>query len=485
MKALFLLLGIISLGSCIVFDPPNKGETKYWHDYNMKFLKKVLNSQKPLKVAKNVILFVGDGMSFATITAGRILKGQMEGKSGEESEFIFEDFPHIGLAKTYGTNVQITDSALTATAIFSGIKTSFFAIGANNPTQNVQEKDRLKNIIDWAQEKGKRTGVVTNTKITDATPASAYAYSFSRLYECDSRIPENVKSIGFKNIAKQLVENEPGNKLNVIFGGGRDYLGVGSGKFCNNNLVTKYLNQFDNEKNVKFVKNTGELRAVDFSDVDHIMGLFADDHMDYESLRKKDLYGQPSLSEMTQSAIQILNNKYNENGFVLIIEGGLIDKAHHFNQAKFALEELVEMEKAIQIAKNMTSSEDTLIIVTADHAHSMLFHGYPSRGNDILGFANEGTNVPLFETLVYGNGPGYRYHLIKGSQTQFMPMENYTVQQRKDPSYMYKSMIPLDYSTHSGEDVGVYADGPGSFLIQRVFEQCYIGYAISVASCIG
>lgn len=103
-------------------------------------------------------------MSFSTIAAGRVLKGQMQEKSGEEEEASFESFPYIGLSKTYNTDSQVPDSAATATAIFSGIKTSIRALSLNPATTQSRESDRLKTIIDWAQAKGKRTGVVTTTR---------------------------------------------------------------------------------------------------------------------------------------------------------------------------------------------------------------------------------------------------------------------------------------------------------------------------------
>ena len=114
------------------------------------------------------------------------------------------------------------------------------------------------------------------------------------------------------------------------------------------------------------------------------MGLFANNHMSYNAIRNKESDGEPSLTEMTKAAIRILDNNRNDNGFVLMVEGGKIDQAHHQNLAKMALEEFVEFEKAIQEAINM-STDDTLIVVTSDHAHSMIFNGYGVRGNDILG----------------------------------------------------------------------------------------------------
>jgi alkaline phosphatase len=220
----------------------------------------------------------------------------------------------------------------------------------------------------------------------------------------------------FKDIARQLIENAPGNKFNVIFGGGRDFFGVTDENYhqkikfggyaemsCNRtdkiNLVEKYLNQF-NESTVKYVKNSAELRNVisDVDEVDQVLGLFANNHMSYNSLRNTEPDGEPSLSEMTKAAIKILENKKSKNGFVLMVEGGKIDHAHHQNHARFALEEFVEFEKAVKTAVDMTSCIDTLIIVTSDHGHSMIYNGYSKRGNDILGLANK-ENGKLYETV--------------------------------------------------------------------------------------
>lgn len=168
LKILIIFLAFkISLSESRAFEKPNADDFDYWHSYNLKYLQKILTSNKAdRKIAKNVILFIGDGMNFATIAAGRVLKGQLEGKSGEETELIFENFPHVALAKTYNTDNQVPDSAATATALLSGIKTSLGAVGLLNPPskEEANENDRLKNIIDWAQEAEKRTGIVTTTR---------------------------------------------------------------------------------------------------------------------------------------------------------------------------------------------------------------------------------------------------------------------------------------------------------------------------------
>lgn len=139
-------------------------------------------------------------------------------------------------------------------------------------------------------------------------------------------VPESMKS-HFKDISRQLIENSPGNKFNVIFGGGRDFLGAplenkfetvkfggGAEESCNRtdnlNLVEKFLERFenDNETVAKYVTNTGELMDAlsDVHHLDHVLGLFANNHMSYNSLRNTESGGEPSLTEMTKAAIRIL-----------------------------------------------------------------------------------------------------------------------------------------------------------------------------------
>jgi alkaline phosphatase len=203
----------------------------------------------------------------------------------------------------------------------------------------------------------------------------------------------------------------------------------------------------------------------------------------YESLREKGSDGHPSLSEMTKAAIKILDNNKNTNGYLLMVEGGKIDQAHHQNYARLALEEMVEFDRAIQEAVEMTT-DDTLIIVTADHAHSMIFNGYPTRGNDIFGVLSKPGAVD-YETLVYATGPGFFEHTGNKTNSSFMSMSEFTPEMRAEPTYKHSSMIGMSDAVHSGEDVGVFATGPGSSLVQGVFEQSYIPYIISFSSCIG
>lgn len=104
-----------------------------------------------------------------------------------------------------------------------------------------------------------------------------------------------------------------------------------------------------------------------------VLGMFAHSHLQYRLLSQGT--NQPSLTEMTAKALEKL--KQNENGFVLMVEGGRIDHAHHETRARLALEETIEFHKAVEYAVAETSEEETLIIVTADHSHVFTVGGYP------------------------------------------------------------------------------------------------------------
>lgn len=140
------------------------------------------------------------------------------------------------------------------------------------------------------------------------------------------------------------------------------------------------------------------------NDTDYLMGLFAASHCEYNLDANATTH--PTLVEMTEAAIKILSK--GENGFFLFVEGGRIDHAHHDTLAKKSLDETAVFSEAIQRARDLTSIEDTLIVVTSDHSHTLTYSGYPVRGNDILGIAGFGEDSVPYTTLSYANGPGYR-----------------------------------------------------------------------------
>ena len=359
-------------------------DSEYWLESGRKALKEALEYEPNRQRAKSAILFIGDGMSLSTITAARVLQGQLNNRSGEEDSLSFERLNNVALIKTYNIDQQVPDSAATATAILTGVKANFYTLGVNanvrlNDTncQRIQQ-NKLSSIIKQAQEAGKSTGIVTNTRITHATPAAAYAHTSNRRWECDPYMPKNVDA-PCKDIARQLIEDEPGSKLNVIMGGGRrcffgpNYVDPGPNgqpgmRQDNRNLIDQWIERRreNNEHNYAFVNSTRDLRLINGDKTDYLLGLFAYSHMSYEELRDVKGHGEPSLAEMTQVAIKILSR--NPNGYLLIVEGGRIDHAHHENVAGVALRETISLSWAVKAAHEMIDNSSTVLAVTSDHA---------------------------------------------------------------------------------------------------------------------
>lgn len=199
-------------------------EQAEWFDSGMKELKVALGVKENKRRAKNVILFVGDGMGQSTVTATRIHK------VGEEGLLSWEKFPHIGLLKTYCSDKQVPDSMSTATALFGGVKANYetggvdAAVPLGNCAVSLNSTHHVDSILQWAQSEGMSTGFVTTTRVMHATPAALFAHTPDRRWECEAKIPESERIKGCKDIARQLVENLPGKNFNVIMGGGRQCL---------------------------------------------------------------------------------------------------------------------------------------------------------------------------------------------------------------------------------------------------------------------
>ncbi|XP_014469148.1 PREDICTED: alkaline phosphatase 4-like isoform X2 [Dinoponera quadriceps] len=463
----------------------------FWLKSGQETLHRILTYRNNENRAKNVIIFIGDGMGLASITAGRIYKGQLKGQAGEEYQLAFEKFPNTGLAKTYNVDMQVPDSAGTATAIFSGVKCRYSIIGLDAKAKlkkcdkKINEASKVTTIADWAQQSGKDTGFVTTTRVTHATPAGLYAHTNHRDWECDNKIPKDQRDC-LKDIARQLMEDEPGSQFKVIMGGGGQYLGIPMESNETDSCVRNDGRNLAKEWQAahpqgKFVNNTQDLMSLDISKTSHVLGIFSPSHMPYHAVKTSET---PSLSNMTLQAIRML--KKSKNGFVLMVESGKIDLAHHGNFAKLAMRELSELEEAVLVALQQVQVEDTLIIVTADHSHSFSLNGYPTRGNDILGFANkvEDPKIKPYETLSYINGPGFYYHRRNDSNNINETWRKVEEDPNRDkPFYRNFAAIGLKDETHGGEDVGVYAIGPYAHLFRGTFEQNYIAHAIAYAAC--
>ncbi len=429
----------------------------------------------PLSQAKNVVLFVGDGMGISTITAARIFAGQQRGRSGEEHQLSFDKFEHVALVKTYNTDAQVPDSAGTITAILSGRKTRMGVLGVNAdvPRQDCAKalNNELPSIVELAEDAGLATGLVTTTRITHATPAGAYAHTPDRNWEDDSELPAAAAALGCRDIARQLVEFAHGNGIDVLFGGGRgnflpddtadpEYGDKNGRRQDGRNLIEEWQAAAANRH---YVWNQQQFSALRAQPGHQWLGLFEPNHLQFEFDRKQDAAGEPSLRDMTRLAIQQL--KHNKKGYLLLVEAGRIDHAHHFGNAYRALLDTVALDAAVAQAVSMVDLRNTLVLVTADHSHTLTISGYPRRGNPIMGKV-EGpdplgqTELPAYTTLGYANGPGYKdgYPDLEDVDTT-------------DPNYRQIAAVPLPIETHGGEDVAAFATGFKAENVRGVMEQ--------------
>lgn len=358
-------------------------EPKYWRDMGKDFVEKQVNKKVNTNRAKNVIMFLGDGMSIPTLAATRVYI------SGEETELSFEKFPYVGLSKTYCVDKQVADSACTATAYLSGVKANYATIGVNarvlenDCTQGLDTSTHTSSIAKWAQDAGKATGLVTTTRVTHASPAGVYAHTANRDWEDDNEItsskcdPEIID-----DIAEQLVYGDVGKNLKVILGGGRrqfmnrtsyDEEGTNGKRRDGKNLIGEWLSMGTRRQ---YVWNKTELMSANPANTDNLLGLFEASHNKYhlDVVAENSFDKEPTLKEMVQKAIEFLSR--DANGYFLFVEGGRIDHAHHDTVVKKSLEETKQFSEAIEYAKGITNEEDTLIVVTSDHSHTMSYSGY-------------------------------------------------------------------------------------------------------------
>lgn len=438
--------------------------------------------------AKNVILFVGDGMGISTITAARIYAGQSKGRDGESYQLAMEKLPYSAFSKTYTHDSQVADSAPTAVAMTTGVKSYNGSIGVTQAASladcTTAKAAGTTTLWEQAEASGMATGIISTARITHATPAATYAQTTERDWESDADISAAGKAAGCKDIAAQLIDwtKANGDGFEVILGGGRsgflpntmadpEYPDQKGRRQDGRNLAEEWLEGHP-ERKVTIGVSTFE--QINFDSDIQVLGLFEPSHMQYELDRPKDARGEPTIADMTEAAITRLSR--NPNGFVLMVEGGRVDHGLHAGDAQRALGDAAALDEAIAAAVAMTNPEETLIIVTADHSHTLAMQGYPQRGNPILGLVRENDKLVLaadgkpYTTLSFANGPG--------SVCKKQPDDKWLCE-RPDLTnvdttalgFRQQALIPMGSETHGGEDVAIFSGGPGSNLFSGAMEQ--------------
>ncbi|MEK4200663.1 alkaline phosphatase [Cytobacillus sp. FSL K6-0265] len=269
----------------------------------------------------NMIYMIGDGMGVGQLEIARELE------KGKEGQLFLTSLPFSALVQTYSANRVVTDSAAAGTALATGNKTNNEMIGVTPDGKEV------KSILDLFKEQEKKTGIISTNAITDATPAAFTASVLNRWADQ-------------ADIAQQQLTLSP----DVMLGGGDVFYGPA--------LLEKAK-----ELGYTIVRNRHDLLSN--QEGDKLLGLFAPYHLSFKIDRKYTDGNEPSLSEMTKTALQRLDNA---NGFFLMVEGARIDHAAHSADIASVWRETVEFDEAVKTAVEWAQNRsDTLIVVVADH----------------------------------------------------------------------------------------------------------------------
>jgi len=285
-------------------------------------------SQVKNNIPKNVILMVGDGLGAGQLEIARLLE------YGKNGSLHMEEMENVALMRTYSNNNIVTDSAAAGTAIATSTKTNNEMIGVT------PEGEEVDSILDRFQDEGKKVGLISTNTATDATPASFGGSAADRWS-------------GQEEIARQMLANE----FDVILGGGANYFGPD--KQDGNDLIPEF-----EEKGYDVVTNKGELSAV--NNADKLLGLFSPSYMSYKTDRDELNSDEPSLMNMTDTAIDVLDQ--GEDGFFLMVEGARIDHAAHAADITGVWKETIEFDNTVNnVLKWAEDRDDTLVVVLSDH----------------------------------------------------------------------------------------------------------------------
>lgn len=433
--------------------------------------------------ATNVIFFLGDGMGPTTITASRIYA------YGEAGTLNMEKLKRTARIKTFSKDAQTTDSAPSMAAYMTGVKMNNEVISMSADTvawspAGVALGSRASNtcstvanngtpattILEQAIAKGKATGVVTTARLTHATPAATYAHICNRNAEND--IASQATPL-HANFNKAL-----GKGVDVLMGGDSSFWQPKSGSMYSGRSDGVNLISSMQTSGYTYVNDLTTFNAAPVAAGTKLLGLFdqagSQGHMSYEADRDKTK--EPSLAQMTKKAIDILSK--NGNGYFLMVEGGRIDHALHGTNAYRALTDTIAFDDAIKVALDNVDLSKTLIVVTADHDHTMAFNGYPSLGNPILGKADNYVNVKKgipalssgdklpYTTLVFGNGSGNGSFTANGGATRLSTRADLstidTTTKDFNQEYGVQTGSSVGGETHGGGDVMLFSTGAGN-----------------------
>ncbi|MDR2080321.1 MAG: alkaline phosphatase [Campylobacteraceae bacterium] len=452
--------------------------------------------------AKNVILFIGDGLSVAHRTGARILsKGVSEGKAN--GRLAIDDFPYMAFIGTSGTDSIATDSANSMSAYMTGHKSGVNAMGVYvsraKDSLNHPKQETIGELIRRTSDKS--IGIVSDAELEDATPAAVAAHTRRRSDKSE--------------IVGMFYDIKP----EVLLGGGSAYFLPKSTPGSKRKDEINYIEKFK-QSGYTIITDAASLHEA--KKADRLLGLFhlgnMDGALDRQILKNnvtKKFPNQPDLTEMTAAALEVLSK--NKDGFFLMVEAALIDKASHPLDWERAFYDTVMFDKSVNLAKEFAKTHpDTLIIVTGDHTHGISIIGTvdDSKQGDMrekvgvyadAGFPNyqdkngdgypDTPNVSKRLAVFFNNFPDYYETFRPKLDAQFVP----AVQNEKgkyianeaykniDGAVFREGNIPrnTDTGVHSVDDMVVQASGAGGEAIKGYMDNTELFRVIVDAMALG
>ncbi len=388
--------------------------------------------------AKSAILFIADGMGLAMITAARIYD------RGVSGQLHIDLFPKTAIVKTHSSDNIVTDSGAAATAIATGVKTNNNVIGEDKTAIfKRRHGKRLTTIVDLAVKAGKSVGLVTTRRVTNTTPAAFYSHHHNKFAELA--------------IAGQFVDDEL--RPHVLLGGGRRFwLPSKGGRNLLQELKVKGYTYVDSKKDLEKVKS---------KNTEKLIGLFSMDDMSYELDRNSVDSTQPTLAEMTSTAIEVLGK--NPSGYFLMVEGGRIDQAAHNNDVLRTITDILAFDEAVGVAMKAVDVKQTLLLMTSDHeTGGFTVSGsapVDTKGKALLGKSPMG-RIKGYPMVNWASGPGRQRRPVGKIKSQ---------------EHLSHSLIPSRLSEHTAVDVILAGMGPGSQKVHGFLDNTEIFTIIKAA----
>ncbi|MEN8794326.1 MAG: alkaline phosphatase [Flavobacteriales bacterium] len=375
MKTSVWILVLFTLFACSNQKDSNKAQTL-----------EIIEAEKPLiKLPKNIILMIGDGMGISQITAGLYANG---------NKLNLERCKVIGLIKTNSEDDLITDSAAGATAFATGKKTKNGKI-----SQSMKDSINYKTFIEYAEENNKATGIVVTSTVTHATPACFYAH-FPRRYEANEPISAQFINSG----------------VDVLIGGGEKYFEKRSdGRNLYEELKSKNYTVLDTL--------TEDFSTEGISKMIYLYSPTQPGKLVFEKGDNAPSRG-PILPLATEKALEVL--KKDTNGFFMMVEGSQIDWGGHNNDSPYIIREMIDFDNAIQKVLDFADQDgETLVIITADHETG----GYAIIGGDldgtnlVGGFSTLKHSAAMIPVFAYGQGAENFAGIYDNTQIFYKMME--------------------------------------------------------------